>query len=761
MLSGIYNFFMGTDEAEDEIKESKNEIKESQEEKLPISEEKKSQDSPTDLSVLMNFSRIAKNIQDQLREQLKSILDPEAFDAVLNDKIEINDKSDIPLFHYKNAVRILGELSELLRVYENLHKQFLEIQKGNGKLSQAVTAVYNRKQISELVDELFAKQTEFDETMFRINLHKIELRLPAADDFKRLLHFVLPVKDLKTELISNPIFKSLLKSGKISTLSDEDKKESIELDPKLKKIISQLHGTAERSCAILFSLAKEKELVDTAKLSIMRSVVNLELIMKRIDAFGKTDKGNIATLKFAFQARAEVMQFLANLPVAISSVKGITRDNLLETIEQFNLIFRDIIIHADKIEIDYHLKEGYLSTYNISDYSISSLTKLFNDKIESMGYQFKEEDRYPYHHALLKYRKNLLETSPKLSPLTKRLLSKKIKRVEEDLQAEHPIKPAQINEDKLVDEYSLTRVDIIDLAIQDLKEKRHFHYLSTSKTLVFEQCIAAFTYLREYLKEGSGYRLQDALEIMKENKADYFNILDAYQKVVLKQIQIIDQLIPQEEIGKVLIDFTAKRREVKLEMNDVKYDTPHHVNELNKISDQIKLLQNERCTLSYKMYAFFAGDTKSKKISLLSELVSLLNKTPNASFSTSIDCIAQNSKLRPILYLIFEGRTGLLINRWLTVEKSNEDIIAEINLEIKRLGCHPSQGITVFEAQSEKEDSLHSSLVKLKQNIINNKSILTGLSTFQTAALSKGGEKLRDKLVSWDQATCKKPSHRG
>jgi len=201
------------------------------------------------------------------------------------------------------------------------------------------------------------------------------------------------------------------------------------------------------------------------------------------------------------------------------------------------------------------------------------------------------------------------------------------------------------------------RIELIDVAIADLKNQRKQHHLLTStKTLEsYEECIAALESLKNLMKT-QGYLVNNALDEINSANPAYYQVLKSLQKDLIYKIDQIDKNLPPYVVGEAILDF------VKNPVVSVPEQKPNIVQfQIREISARMDELLSERESWTYRLVSYFNGDTKLKKINLLRELLNQLNGKNAPTIETSLEKVAHNPALRPHIYLLYEGRTGKLL----------------------------------------------------------------------------------------------------
>jgi hypothetical protein len=142
--------------------------------------------------------------------------------------------------------------------------------------------------------------------------------------------------------------------------------------------------------------------------NIQVSITHINNILMDLN-INEPPRSLLAVLKFVYDVYPKVTALIKTLPKSAESLQAVFKEHLLTTAQQINLIFRDVVLHFDQFEIEYHLKAGTLLNYQFAENtSLKTLLESFNNAIEKTGYEFKPEERYPYAIALLEQRKLML-----------------------------------------------------------------------------------------------------------------------------------------------------------------------------------------------------------------------------------------------------------------------------------------------------------------------------------------------------------------
>lgn len=102
-------------------------------------------------------------------------------------------------------------------------------------------------------------------------------------------------------------------------------------------------------------------------------------------------------------------ELLGNLMQGLFALIEMSREFYLHMCQEINLFLRDLYLVLDKLEMQFYLKEGYISDLRIfGGQSLNNLVQAFNKTVESINFEFKPEERYPYTEKILEQRKALL-----------------------------------------------------------------------------------------------------------------------------------------------------------------------------------------------------------------------------------------------------------------------------------------------------------------------------------------------------------------
>ncbi|MEO8400508.1 MAG: hypothetical protein ABI597_01770 [Gammaproteobacteria bacterium] len=172
--------------------------------------------------------------------------------------------------------------------------------------------------------------------------------------------------------------------------------------------------------------------------SLNEVVNNLEIILPELKALNSDRLKPAGTLKKVSMLLANlgvISRLFKKLPDAIASLKNISMTFSLEMLREFNLLLRDFTLLLDKLEIEFYMKEGYLTnmplftvktTKELADQdekkgeeddqdlvkvSLHNLIKSYHQKLADNGYEYLPRERYPYIDEMLTQRQRMLKSA--------------------------------------------------------------------------------------------------------------------------------------------------------------------------------------------------------------------------------------------------------------------------------------------------------------------------------------------------------------
>jgi chromosome segregation ATPase len=527
-----------------------------------------------------------------------------------------------------------------------------------------------------------------------------------------------------------------------------------------------------------------------------------EMMLKAGNQFNKDEVSNKDIISFLVGNFNALRALLKNTPQIIASLRNVSENNGLEWVQKLNLVIRDMFLFADKIEIQYFMKEEYFSQMSLGDWSLSRLMNKFNAAVSALGYKFKPDECFPYSETILSERNGLQnERVRKISSLEaeinrrtasalqlkeqRAILEKRKEKFEDrkkeiaaeikkytgafeqiqnqyfsnrdgkfdyDVNVQELYKPLADEITKLDEEEAelhreyednvaaldalelqekrsvqltteLMReraesifsrdfienrkrdtrmivdvsndtanssqathpkqqvINCIEIKLEKLKQQRKskFYFFSQQRRTTLENNIMGLSKFKSYYKR-QGYDVNGALREVHGQHAGLHSSLEATEMNFFRQLRTLDKAqVVELARGKKIIDFIDKAPDAS------HLSTPCRIILDEKIQSRIDELTCE----SKKIWNI--ANTKNTKIELLKILRDTLmsgaigNRLP-------LDAMPLDAILEPIktthphtFYLLFEGRTGKLLNDLELSASSAEDMSDRVQAEIARL----------------------------------------------------------------------------
>lgn len=140
-----------------------------------------------------------------------------------------------------------------------------------------------------------------------------------------------------------------------------------------------------------------KKFVDeTQQTSIQETLNAISNLIISIKRFSKTNQSRTDLLIFIYKISDDVVNLLHNFPLSCIELQNDLHEHVISTAEQLNAVLKDICLQLDKKEIELYLRESFFVEYEIKGVSINKLALKLHEWIKSIGYDFKNGNRYPY-----------------------------------------------------------------------------------------------------------------------------------------------------------------------------------------------------------------------------------------------------------------------------------------------------------------------------------------------------------------------------
>jgi hypothetical protein len=242
-----------------------------------------------------------------------------------------------------------------------------------------------------------------------------------------------------------------------------------------------LHGTEAKFIAlqkILNDLNMKLPKGGEANVTIQRTIRDIVLVLQASNKFSNSPKEILDVVRLVLVVYPKISSLIRDVPQTLVSLSSEFKDYFLLSVQQINLIFSELIVNLDQIEIHNQFKQGVLlsltfaemleiinmvtgafssflkdvpesfvaigsvlrnhsfamlgqvtsilqdllkknklNTFSIKrNDSMSSLLIAFNDVIEASGYKFLENEKYPYNLKVLISRDSMLASQQDINP---------------------------------------------------------------------------------------------------------------------------------------------------------------------------------------------------------------------------------------------------------------------------------------------------------------------------------------------------------
>jgi ribosome-associated protein len=464
--------------------------------------------APAELNLYQQSKVVVQNITTKLEELCKKMLDEKSYQTYFVD----SKKDAIGRF----IIPEQAEMTNMMVRYQHYINLLINLQIFFEKTGATHSLVFQAKNTIDLVKSspwLYSAYSDWAisysdlyEGMIKLDAISYIQNIASASGMVAEVSKLIPVsKDSVMEKIqANPFYltytnnqnswKNLLQGTASKLIA-------------LQKILNDLN----------LKLPKGGE----ANVTIQRTISDLNLVLNAWTRFNNSRQKTLDMIRLAMTVYPKISTLIRDIPQSMVSLGSEFKDYFLLTAQQINLIFRDLIVALNEFEIHYHLKKGILLSSTFADLlgmigtasgafssflkdvpksfiaigsilrsqffvmvnqvvtvveeslkknklnhlslsmddSLRSLIIRFNLIVENNGYQFLENERYPYNKTVLASLKAMLATEQASNP---RLLE----RIEEleDIIEQHK---AKLERDNTRHFYQKLRVNKYQAAIRN------------------------------------------------------------------------------------------------------------------------------------------------------------------------------------------------------------------------------------------------------------------------------------------------------
>ena len=568
---------------------------------------------------------------------------------------DVNLPGSLPL-HFANSLRSLRKLVNDLKILQsqcygkNAHTIVVKAQSPEEYIHQ----------IWHLSGEVYRQGENFKHSI----LQQIALIKPFAS-IANIKQFLQQAMTQSSEVLNQETRQDPL----CGFIYDECQKQANSLPDRL----PSMRAALEKLSGLLGQMSHHDEVAEIARLEV-KEFFNLLTAWQEKNSDKLHLISSIELINFCLNRFERIWWVIKCFSQAQSTLWSAAGSALLKFAQILNLVFRDIYLLLDKIEINLFLKEGMLKNlgiYNGVSFEkiVKSFHRLFSD------YSFTSDEAYPYFNSMIAQRQEILENAKKeqypslfINFLAGKVVLLSLQKNQSGVMsmALPPNSESELN-------IALTKFknDIllqIDGKLNQLKDQRtqKYCFFANVRKIQDEDHIQALIALKKILKQP-GYTLNDAIsEVYAYQSGRYHNILLRQEQKLLHRIQAIDNMISPSMRGKKRIDFIHPPEPV---LAPSKY--------------YIELINKRIAKLKKEIEISWMTNTKEIKIQLLQAL--RVHLCSNKSLDEALNEIKNHPKLGKHFYLLLEGRTGQVIQNIQHANPDPKDIIYRINIEIDRL----------------------------------------------------------------------------
>jgi hypothetical protein len=412
-----------------------------------------------ELDLYQQAKLVVANVKILLDDTFKKVLDQKYYQKFMveahKDKLgryifEETNRDEV-IVKYQRYINLMINLQDMLEKTSVAHNLVLKADSNFKvvKLSPWIWSAYSEwvNSYSEIYPELIA-----------LDIISILQNLASVEGLQNVLLTLLPINQeaLTLQFQNNPFYASYTKDvGNWQNIFQGTDQKLIALQ----KILNQLAGKLPQG--------------GLASKTIQKTIADINVVLTAISYFSNSPRQLIDVIKLVYKVYPKFSSLLKDLPTSLVSLNSVFKDHFLMTAQQINLIFRDIAVNLDVLEIQYRLREQYLLKLDVADliaqvnrispaiaslfsdmpttivalggvlkdnffkimqqvwvmlegvlkhnnldamaakcgYSLYSMMEIFNAAIEEMGYEFLEEERFPYVAAIIANRKKMAAVS--------------------------------------------------------------------------------------------------------------------------------------------------------------------------------------------------------------------------------------------------------------------------------------------------------------------------------------------------------------
>lgn len=360
-------------------------------------------------------------------------------------------------------------------------------------------------------------------------------------------------------------------------------------------------------------------------------------------------------------------------------------DNILQKLNQIIKEYHEVESRIHQLSLD---QQCHKAIEMWEQLHASRAANLRDDKAKSnkLSEQIAIIETFSEEYKLARARLKQLKNQYKNKESNLQLLSRRLTVIPVDIK-QTDIRITNIHFKKVIKQ--------IDIRLASLRKNRETKFLlfNQARRTDLEHRILGLSELRaRYIKNG--YTIDMAFNETCAKHEAYHCALMAYDYSFIKELKSTDKEIPDAERGNVIIDYLSKPT------------TP-----ANEAKNHVDLITSRLSELEEKSTSIFnVTQTNRLKIDLLTSLHKHLETMPLA------DAIQRIRHDQPkIFYLLFEGRTGVVLNDLRLSTLKKEDMMDAIKAEIARLKIEIQKSSVILFFKGTSKATLQARIDALKQ----------------------------------------------
>jgi len=302
------------------------------------------------------------------------------------------------------------ELKEVLdeRIFQTYFINETVADKKSPWVQQVANAFHNVKKIMAKIERLQQQHPELlaSDTPFQHLEHRVTEMSELAAAGAELLTALNQIKGnahLK-KLISIPILEGMamgsewkkqaaIAASEAKSVSDYIKQSGTPLTAVIKALEITITKKAKTAGVELHdeTIVALKEVTGLTR--------SLELLYKGLDKEAKEQPNLLA---FAATHFTQIIDIVSSLPKILFTLNKLAKDDAMRMASEINSALKQMVLLADKLEIQFCLKEGYLTD------KLRPMMMSYYAEVNKLGYDFMANDRYPFFAAIAEQRAQLL-----------------------------------------------------------------------------------------------------------------------------------------------------------------------------------------------------------------------------------------------------------------------------------------------------------------------------------------------------------------